>query len=566
MFSTLHLLLPRAVVVVEELLLFLLAGCDHHTTTTNPFLKQVGHSHPARLLRLQILCLQSILQSGGGGWPLLLGVRYYYCSSPCKHTWHYHRQQKTHPKKHQCCDTHTHFDDTAKDEREQQNPRRNRRKKRMPIPMPRPRLADSSMPMSSRALFQPACKYWNPSYSSSGTEMFGDKSLAPARARTAWLRKEKSSSSSSIRVRGNAEAWQLLCRFMASLYEGPLSSGLMRIAGPSVRLLLHNTSIRGLVRKLRSKQKPTMLLLQQWWWWRWWWGWWWWWFFSGSGVCSPNELIWEEDDVAATTVATLHEQQIPLSLFLNFFFFYNSISCNRSLNRFWVLRNIAPNVEGKIGKLINRPFSTTAAAAAKTQILLAFLSPLQEANCSLRLLPPSGRRWLVFLHIYLWFRCFFCLAEPTYLFVSICWRWFAEEPNGSAAIGLALIASIYCSDSTKILQHTDIARYMSPAHEFTSCSSNMQFSFSGSKQFECKKACIHQIHCQKAFYTLELGDDEPATAGAQRLITMWVWEAWRHQIHSKVLYRHWRTGWWGSHGGAQEFLQSEAEKLQYINC
>lgn len=154
-----------------------------------------------------------------------------------------------------------------------------------------------------------------------------------------------------------------------------------------------------------------------------------------------------------------------LSLSLNFVFFYNSISCNRSLNRFWVLSNTAPNVEGKIGKLINRPFSTTtaAAAAAKTQILLAFLSPLQEANCSLRLLPPSGRRWLVFLHIYLWFRCFFCLAEPTYLFISICGRCFAEEPNGSTAIGLALTASIYCGDSTKILQHTDIARYMSPA-------------------------------------------------------------------------------------------------------
>jgi hypothetical protein len=45
------------------------------------------------------------------------------------------------------------------------------------------------MPMPSRALFQPACKYWNPSYSSSGTEMFGYKSLAPARALTAWLRK-----------------------------------------------------------------------------------------------------------------------------------------------------------------------------------------------------------------------------------------------------------------------------------------------------------------------------------------------------------------------------------------
>jgi hypothetical protein len=48
----------------------------------------------------------------------------------------------------------------------------------------------------------------------------------------------------------------------------------------------------------------------------------------------------------------------------------------------------------------------------------------------------------------------------------------------------------------------------------------MQFSFSGSKQLECKKAWIHQIHCQKAFYTLELGDDELATASAQSLITM----------------------------------------------
>lgn len=89
-------------------------------------------------------------------------------------------------------------------------------------------------------------------------------------------------------------------------------------------------------------------------------------------------------------------RSLSLSRSLNFFFFYDSISCNRSLNRFWVLSNTAPNVEGKIGKLINRPFSTTAAAAAKTQTLLAFLSPLEEANCSLRLLPPSGRRWLVF--------------------------------------------------------------------------------------------------------------------------------------------------------------------------